>query len=412
MSLDVATQGDFLARFQHKIARNATSWLAFLFAQRDDPQALDRELPNIVKAAQQALAESSAWQPGLALVEHAWPHVELRGYLLAWQGLLEQALLISQGLEAESGAALATDREAALLDQMGELARALGDNTAALNWQQAALARYRAAGSLAGAGRVLSHLSQVHLALSGHAAATDCCAEAAAICAIHDAKELAIVHNNWGLVCAQQGQLEDAIAHYRQAEAGFAAQGNRRGQAKARNNQGEVYRRLGRWDDAARCYEQAIALHRQVGDEINVARTQMNLGILYHSQGRTVEALALHQAIEPTFRRLGDRPNRARVANNEGVFLMTLGRLAEAQTAYDLAFDLYQAIGDPLLAADTLTNCAELLLDQGKSAEAQGYLLRAQDLLRSIASVPRWLAESMAAQQMRLAAAQEAQPAE
>ncbi len=397
-------QQELLARFRRKIARNAEGWLAFLQAHRHDPAAIDRELPNIVKAAQQALAEAQAQQPGLTLVQHAWAHVELRGHLLPWQSLLEQALHVSIELGADDApATLAT--QAVLLDQLGEIARALGDNATALARQQAALVLYRRLDDEAGAGRVLNHLSQVHLALADHDAATRCCVEAAALCAAYAPEELAAVHNNWGMVCQQQGLLDAAIEHFEQAAAGFAHQGNRRGQAKALNNQGEVYRRQGRYDDATRCFKQAIALYQQVGDTVHAARTQINLGILHHSQGRTAEALALHRSVEPLFRRLGDRPHQARIANNEGVFLAALGRPAEAQAAYDLAADLYAAIQDPIGAASALVNCAELLLDQGRPTEAQGYLERGQRLLAGVGAVPGWLQESLRRQQARWQAA-------
>lgn len=396
-----AAQPELLARFQRKIARNAAGWLAFLYDHRDDPAALDRELPNIVKAAQQALAESQAWQPGLALVQHAWAHVELRGHLLPWQGLLEQALRISDELGAVAGEPTALASQAALLDQLGEMARMLGENAIALARQQAALTRYRALDDMAGAGRVLNHLSQVYLALADYAAATRCCEEAAVLCAVHNPGELAAVHNNWGLVCQHQELLDAAIEHYQRAAAGFAQQANRRGQAKALNNQGEVYRHQGHPDDAARRFEQAVALYQQVGDEAHAARTQINLGILHHSQGRTAEALALHRGVEPLFRRLGDRPHLARVANNEGVFLATLGRPVEAQAAYDLAASLYSAIEDPIGGASALINCAELLLDQGDAPAAQDYLGRARDLLGGVESAPGWVHASYAHQAAR-----------
>lgn len=394
-------QSEFLDRFRHKVARNAEGWLAFLQAHHDDPAAIDRELPNIVKAAQQALAEAQAWQQGLTLVQHAWAHVELRGHLLPWQSLLEQALHISRELGAANAAPAVLAGQAALLDQLGEIARTLGDNATALTRQQAALDLYRRLDDQAGAGSVLNHLSQVYLAQADCEAATRCCVEAAALCAAHAPDELAAVHNNWGLVCQQQGLLDAAIEHFAQAAAGFARQGNHRGQAKSLNNQGEVYRRQGRYDDAARAFEQAITLYQQAGDAVHAARTQINLGILHHSQGRTAKALALHRSVEPLFRRLGDRPHQARIANNEGVFLAALGRPAEAQAAYDLAVELYIEMHDPLGAASALVNCAEVLLDQGRPAEAHSYLGRAQELLAGIGTTPAWLQESLRRQMAR-----------
>ena len=106
----------YLARFRRKIAVNAASWLAYVRQHSGDTAALDREMDNLRKAIQQALAEQEAWESGLALTGEAWRHVEQRGYWLAWRGLLKQALEVSRqaGRPAD---------EAFLLDQMGELAR-------------------------------------------------------------------------------------------------------------------------------------------------------------------------------------------------------------------------------------------------------------------------------------------------
>ncbi|MFZ2359371.1 MAG: hypothetical protein WA040_08495, partial [Anaerolineae bacterium] len=87
---------DYLARFQRKIAANAAAWRGFVQVHGDDPAALDRELANLTKAAQQALAEPAAWDEGLALVAETWAHVELRGLWQDWQTLLAEGLRISR----------------------------------------------------------------------------------------------------------------------------------------------------------------------------------------------------------------------------------------------------------------------------------------------------------------------------
>ena len=73
----------YLARFRRKIAVNAASWLAYVRQHSGDTAALDREMDNLRKAIQQALAEQEAWESGLALTGEAWRHVEQREALLA-----------------------------------------------------------------------------------------------------------------------------------------------------------------------------------------------------------------------------------------------------------------------------------------------------------------------------------------
>ncbi|MDW8319440.1 MAG: tetratricopeptide repeat protein [Anaerolineae bacterium] len=392
-------QRQLLAKFQEKIARNAQGWLEFLRSHRDDPATLDRELSNILRAAQMALAEAGAWEAGVALVQDAGLHMERRGHLRAWQRLLEQAL--------RACAAAADDRprlrlqRAALLAQLGEIARTLGDNAAALEHLQAALDLYRSANDWAGVGKTLGRLSQVYLAQADLDAATTCCEEAAELCAAFAPDDLGLVYNNWGLVCLESGDLGEAAHRLQQASDAFARTGNRRGQAKALNNLGLVYRRLGLLEDAVLSLQQAIELYGQVGDDVHTARTQVNLGVLYHALGRTEAALDLHRQVEPVFRRVGDRPYQARVANNEGVFLAALGRLDEAVLAFELAARLYAEIGDPLGQASALINAAEMLLDQGVAADAGERLRRAGEILNTLQAPPDWLRSSWEKQRAR-----------
>lgn len=388
-----------LERFRAKIARNAQGWLDFLRQYQNDPATLDRELANIVKAAQMALAESQAWETGVALVQDAGLHMERRGYLRSWQSLLELALRVCADQAARQPQFRL--RQAALLVQLGEVARTLGDYSTALERWQEALSLYRAANDWAGVGNTLSRLSQGYLAQTDLEAAVVCCEEAAELCAIFAPEDLGLVHNNWGLVCLEQGKPEEALAHFRQAAASFSDQGNLRGQAKALNNQALVYYRLRQWEEGAASLQQAIEIYQQVGDELHTARAQVNLGVVYHMQGRTEAALDLHRQVEAVFRRVGDRPYQARVANNEGVFLAALGKRQEAVEAFDLAATLYAAIGEPVGQASALVNGAELLLDQGCTAEAGERLRQARAILDTLHTPPSWLLDSWQRQMAR-----------
>lgn len=394
---------DYLARFQRKIAANADAWLDYVQAHRDDPAALDRELANLTKAAQQALAEPAALDEGLALVEETWAHVELRGLWQDWQTLLAEGLRVSREIGR-------SQREARLLDQLGEVARLLGDNDRAQEHFEAALALYRRLDDPAGAGRALAHLSQVQLARNDWDGAGRSCQEAAVIFeTLQQPEDVGLVHNNWGLVCQEQEQFEAALAHFEQAEAAFRVAGALRGQAKTLANRAETLRRRQEWQDAASYLRQAIALYQQIGDPLHSANMQMTLSILLYETGQPAEALALSLEAEAVFRRLRHRPFLARVCNNLGIFLAALGRPAEAHAAFEESAALHLSNGDQLYAASSLTNCAEVLLDQDRLIEAQERLTHATDLLDSLSEVPQWVLRDYQAQQARLEAALGAQ---
>jgi tetratricopeptide (TPR) repeat protein len=401
----LAASDDLLARFRRKIAINAAAWLDFVQAHGNDPAALDRELANLSKAAQQALTEPAAWDEGLALVGGTWAHIELRGLWQDWHALLTDGLRVSREIGRPN-------HEARLLDQLGETARLLGDNHRAQEHFEAAAALYDKLADPVGAGRALAHLSQVQLARNdGDAAIRSCQQAVALLTGLDQPNELALAHNNWGIVCQEQGRLEEALTHFEQAEAGFRAAGALRGQAKVVLNRGDTYRRQERWDAAEAAFRRALPLYEASGDRLGMAILQMNLSIVLYQRGQPAEALGISLETEAALRRLYNRPILARVCNNHGIFLSALGRLSEAEEAFEESARLHHENGDRLYAASALINAAEVLIDQQHGAEASQRLAQARDWLDALARAPRWLRNDYQTQAARLEALAGAQPA-
>ena len=388
---DHAGARDPLARFRRKIAENARAWLGFARDHRPESPVLTREFVNLDKAAHQALSEPVAWTDGLRLVVALWPFIEWHGYWLAWRGVLNRALTVCRRLDD-----LAV--EVQITDQLGELTRGVGENRAALAWQEQALALARRLGDQAMIGGVLIHLSQQYLPQGHYQAAKACCAEAIALLEPLGAEpEVAIAHNNWGIACLEEGLMEPALAHLTLAETLFEAQGNRRGQAKALHNQAEAYLRQRCWAEAGPLYEQSIAIALAAGDEVGAVRSRTALAILLHQQGQHETALGLHREIELVYRRLGDRPMLARVINNQGTFLLAMGKRDEAAQAFEEAAHLHLDIGDLGDAATSLLNWVEILLHQGEMEQALTRLRQVKGLLDALSSPSATVRERYAA---------------
>ncbi len=386
---------ELAVQFRHAIGLNAQAWAAFAREHLATPSSLDDEQANLSKAAWQAMQEPIAWPSGLELLDVLWPYIELSGKWRQWHDLLERALSVSREAGRRS-------EEAHLLLRLGELDRILGDTSLALARQQAALELWRELGDQAGMGYALVTISQVQLSVGDQAQAERCCREGLAILQELNAPgDLAVAHNNLGIICQTRKGLDEAMAEYEQAARLFSATGNVRGQAKVANNQGRVVHSQARRDEAAAFYRRAIELYRQVGDDVHAARSEVNLGIVLYELGQVDEALALHRQVEPALRRLGDRPWVARVVNNQGVFLQAKGQVVEAQAAYDQAAAIYREIGELPSEAQTLVNCADLLMDFGRLAEARSYLRQAYALIQRLPSPVEWLAAAYDRQMVR-----------
>jgi tetratricopeptide (TPR) repeat protein len=123
---------------------------------------------------------------------------------------------------------------------------------------------------------------------------------------------LSVAHNNWGLVLAQEGHLEEAVSHY-----GTALQIDPR-YAEARNNLGMALAQQGHLAEAEKCFVEAVRLAPEL------AEAHQNLGLALTQQGKTTEAIA--QFAEAV--RL--RPTFSLAHTNWGYALLQRGRLPEA----------------------------------------------------------------------------------
>ena len=81
-----------------------------------------------------------------------------------------------------------------------------------------------------------------------------------------------------GLRLFQEGLYEEALAKFKQAQEGFAAEGNDTETAEMVNNLGIIYRMQGQWDEAIAALEEAKATFVRLGDQSREAQALGNLG--------------------------------------------------------------------------------------------------------------------------------------
>jgi protein O-mannosyl-transferase len=189
-----------------------------------------------------------------------------------------------------------------------------------------------------------------------------------------------LAHNNLGSALFEQGQVDEAIGHFRRAleiEPGFAkAHYNLAGilrdkgqvdeaaihfqraleiqpnYSTAHYNFGEILRQKGRLDEAIVHFRRAVEIHPEYADAQNA------LGATLLRKGQVDEAvIPLQKALEL-------RPDRAEDHNNLAGVLWQQGRVAEAITHYQMALALRP---DYALAHH---NLGKLLQQEGQVREA------------------------------------------
>ena len=152
--------------------------------------------------------------------------------------------------------------------------------------------------------------------------------------------------SNLGLIMADQGRLDEAVAHYR------CALVLKPDYAEAHNNLGNALKAQGKLDEAVSAFQRALAL------KPNFAEAHNNLGNAFQAQGKLDEAVSVYQ------RALALKPDYADAHNNLGNALRYLGQFEAAAEALQRALRLSPD------SPEYLYNLGLLLLDMGRTDQA------------------------------------------
>jgi len=157
-------------------------------------------------------------------------------------------------------------------------------------------------------------------------------------------------HNNLGVVLMAQGELGEAIAHYRKA---ISLQPNH---ANAHYNLGNALKEQDRLDEAVASYRKAVLLTP------DYAQLHSNLGDTLQTQGKLDEAIASYR------KALRLNPDLVEVHYNLADVLREQGHLEDAAASYRRAIELKPDY------AEAYNNLANVLKSQDKLDEAaEGY---------------------------------------
>jgi protein O-mannosyl-transferase len=165
-----------------------------------------------------------------------------------------------------------------------------------------------------------------------------------------------MAHNNLGILLADMGRNEEAIAHYRKALE------LKPDNAEAHNNFGALLEKTGRTDEAIVHYRKALEINP------NLAQAYNNLGTLLEKMGRTDEVLAHYRKV------LAFNPDDSKIRNNLGTLLAKAGRTDEAMVQFLKALEINPGYGNAHY------NFGLLLADMGRNDEAVAHYRKALEL--------------------------------
>jgi CHAT domain-containing protein/Tfp pilus assembly protein PilF len=160
------------------------------------------------------------------------------------------------------------------------------------------------------------------------------------------AVHVADLRNNQCLVLQARGEVQPALACYREALALYHQLGETQEEATALNNLGFASFSLGEPQPAEEYYRQALAIRRATGDRAGEAQALNNLAVLFRSLGEIDEALKAYGEAREILATLDDRRQEAATLNNLGVAYSAIGETERARLYLTRALELRRAVQD------------------------------------------------------------------
>ncbi|MEX0269767.1 CHAT domain-containing protein [Leptolyngbyaceae cyanobacterium UHCC 1019] len=182
----------------------------------------------------------------------------------------------------------------------------------------------------------------------------------------------------------QLGQIDTAIATWKQSQAAYQQVNNRQGETTALANLGMAYVTGERYRDAIEVLESVLPIARSLNDQSGEARALGNLGIAYKMLGNYGQAIQTHRQAGKLMRQLGDRPGLGQVLLNLGNAFEAVGDYDSAAIAYQQSFKLAEESRDRTGTAISLGNLGAVYANQGKDEAAIATFQKSLDLHRAI----------------------------
>ncbi len=284
-------------------------------------------------------------------------------YRLWWEEA--ESYTEAQDLEIHRLALLGKDEEIA-----GEIASCLANRL----WQQGRIREavhlckstieiaedYRVLNEMASCERQIGEVDQ---ALSHYQQALN-------LCPTEDEKELASIYHHLGILKANKGEVDEAIALLNQSLEITQRIEYVQGKASTLHQLGMIYADKGEVDKAIALYNQSLEITQRIGNVKTKAATLNQLGILYTNKGEFEQAMALlNQSLEIT-QRTEYVQGKTAILHCLGIFYANKGDVDEAIALYNQSLEITQRIGDVQTKAVTLHQLAGIYANKGKVDKA------------------------------------------
>ena len=315
------------------------------------------ETPVLAQTTQERQAEADR------LYQQAYQQFQISQFQDAIESW-EQALVIYREIGNVS-------REAAAINNLGNVYRTLGQYERAIESIEQALAIFQDIDDVAGVAYSLDGLGTSYLLLGQYERAITCLERALALKQdIGDVAGEAHSLMGLGLVYRSLSQYEQALALLEQALVIFQEIDHAWGEAASIHNLGLVYSFLGEYERAIDFFGQSLDITREIGDVAGVAISLNNLGNAYRNRGEYERAIEFHQQSLAIKREIGDLAGVADSLTSLGNDYLDLGRYEKAIEFHQQSLAIQQEIGDLAGVAISLNNLGNAYRNRGEYERA------------------------------------------
>jgi tetratricopeptide (TPR) repeat protein len=202
-------------------------------------------------------------------------------------------------------------------------------------------------------------------------------------------QQLAVAHNNLGLIALHRGRLDDAENWFSRSLAIRTELGHQPGMADGYRHLGIVAQDRGRLEDAENWYAKALTINEKSGNRPGMATSYHLLGSIARDRGRLEDAENWCAKALTIREELGDRPGTSDTQHLLGSIARDRGRLDDAENWYTEALTIEEASGDRPGMGATYHQLGLIAQDRGRLDDAENWYAKALNINEPLGNRPR-----------------------
>ncbi len=285
----------------------------------------------------------------------------------------EEALLISQKSNYQSGLSLSYGWLAYLYEQKGDLEKAL-------NYNLASLKIFEALGDKMSAGAILANLAGSYLYKGNIQKALEYTKKSLAIAEeLGDKKGRAHTLNNLATIYISQGDIQKGLEYHLKSLKLKEEIGDKVGVPVSLLNIGNIY--LGQSDTlkAIEYLNKSLQLNRELGDKGGIANSLFNIGAVFNKQNNNKSAEYFNGALK-IFVEIGNKRGVASTLKSIGGLYLKNREPDKALDQFNKAVKLFEDMEEKQGMADCYIYIARIYYSKKENAKAMEYALRSKQI--------------------------------